>query len=115
MSDQVQIYLRDGQGARGTGGESASQAVLMAELQTVRHLLHDASAAMAEVSQERAQLEEELSGALDELRSAKQSWQASEMSLRVQTEGGLGFEAGARMPRIHIRICSRLHSVSLPW
>ena len=86
VSDQVQIYLRDGQGARGTGGESASQAVLMAELQTVRHLLHDASAAMAEVSQEKAQLEDELSGALDELRSAKQSWQAAEMSLRVQSE-----------------------------
>jgi chromosome segregation ATPase len=86
VSDQVQIYLRDGQGARGGGGDSAAQAVLMAELQTVRHLLTDASMAMAEVSQEKAQLEEELNGALDELRSAKQSWQAAEMSLRVQSE-----------------------------
>lgn len=89
VSDQVQIYLRDGQsgGGRGGGaGESASQAVLMAELQTVRHLLTDASMAMAEVSAEKAQLEEELDGALDELRNAKQSWQAAEMSLRVQSE-----------------------------
>jgi uncharacterized coiled-coil DUF342 family protein len=86
VSDQVQIYLRDGQGARGGSGDSAAQAVLMAELQTVRHLLTDASMAMAEVSQEKAQLEEELNGALDELRSAKQSWQAAEMSLRVQSE-----------------------------
>jgi len=76
---------RDGGGGVGRG-DSASQAVLMAELQTVRHLLTDASMAMAEVSQEKARLEDELDGALDELRAAKQSWQAAEMSLRVQSE-----------------------------
>ena len=75
-----------GGGSTMPGADGASQAVLMAELQTVRHLLTDASMAMAETAQDKQQLEEELNGAMDELRAAKQSWQAAEMSLRVQSE-----------------------------
>jgi chromosome segregation ATPase len=86
IEQQVSHKNREGGGRSLGGGDAASQAVLMAELQTVRHLLTDASMAMAAVSQEKAELEEELNGALDELRTAKQSWQAAEMSLRVQSE-----------------------------
>ena len=63
-----------GGGSTMPGADGASQAVLMAELQTVRHLLTDASMAMAETAQDKQQLEEELNGAMDELRAAKQSW-----------------------------------------
>jgi len=107
VSDQVQIYLRDGQNGSGRGGgsESASQAVLMAELQTVRHLLTDASMAMAEVSAEKAQLEDELNGSLDELRTAKQSWQAAEMSLRVQSETTERLNAQASLLTEELRQC----------
>lgn len=86
-SDQVQIYLRgDGtQGGRGSGGD-ASQAILMAELMSVRHLLADASEAMGTNASAMAQLENEHDSCLEELRVARTSWQAAEMSLKVQSE-----------------------------
>lgn len=58
----------------------------MAELQSVRHLLADASEAMADNSHAMAQLENEHESALEELRVARQSWQAADMSLKVQSE-----------------------------
>jgi chromosome segregation ATPase len=87
QTDQVQIYLRgDAPGARGGGESSASQAILMAELQTVRHLMADASMAMAENHAATKALEDDYDSCMEELRTVKQSWSASEMSLKVQTE-----------------------------
>jgi chromosome segregation ATPase len=68
------------------GGDEASQAILLAELQMVRNLLSEASAAMAERADESSYLDNELQRCRDELNMARQSWQASEMSLKVQSE-----------------------------
>ena len=87
QTDQVQIYLRGDQpGGKGGGEGSASQAILMAELQTVRHLMADASIAMSENQASSAALEQDYDSCVEELRTVKQSWSASEMSLKVQTE-----------------------------
>jgi chromosome segregation ATPase len=59
---------------------------MMAELQSVRHLLTDASEAMAANASAMAQLENEHEACLEELRVARQSWQAAEMSLKVTSE-----------------------------
>ena len=68
------------------GADEASQAILLAELQMVRNLLAEASAVMSEQAAGAVGTEEELFRCREELSVVRQSWQASEMSLKVQSE-----------------------------
>ena len=89
VADQVQIYLR-GEGSTsvgaGTGLQGAGQAVVMAELHTLRHMLSEASAVMNESAQRSDRLEDELGKCYEDLRVSRQSEEASEIALKVQTE-----------------------------